>query len=70
MVIWITIKISSHGLFYHPGPLHKLLFESIYNVLGHVANRQTKQTNVTENIISLSELTVIYMYILISEEKS
>ena len=50
--------------FYHPGPLHKSLSQSVHNVLNTVANKQTdrttdKQTNTTENIISFEEITLI-----------
>ena len=32
--------------FYHSGPLHKLLSQSVHNILSNVANKQTeRQTN-------------------------
>ena len=40
--------------FYHPEPLHKISSQSVHKFLSNVANRQTdkqtKQTNATENI--------------------
>ena len=46
--------------YYHPGPLHRISWQSVHSVLYNIANRQMdkkdKQTNATENTISLSEI--------------
>ena len=41
---------------YHPGPLHKISSQSVYNLLSNVVHKQTdRQTNATKNITSFCQ---------------
>ena len=54
--------------FYHPGRLSKMSSQSVYNFLSNVANRQTdRQTNTTENRISLLEILMWQLHWAVQE---